>query len=1072
MSDKDYECEWCGKDSFTSQRGLTQHQQRSQRCAVQSRQNDSQNSGYHTAEEGMLYTTVVDNSKRSKRSSEVLTSNLTDNQQGRSKDLLIRRMMAKTTQLNDTQCQPCAASGQTDSDDNEEQYATAREDIDYDDDDNNVFDDDASDVAPNNIDNNRKLMLQFREYCAKAADFLPFSKQEAIAIKCMDMLRRTKASLSTYNDVMEWHFKATGDLRDHEQLGETPEFLSRPRLLNLLKSRYNISPSLYGVVKQIELPTSKSSVNIVTNDAGAMIRSLLTDPRVSDEDYLFFDNDPFLAPPEELTYLGDLNSGLSYRETYRRRVTNPAKQILCPIQMYADGCATGQFANLNITQFKIALGIHNAKARDKDYLWRDIGFIPKVAKIKSRGKRIMLDSGHCDGIMAHQDVLNTEGQRLNGGKINQLEDYHAMIATCLASYKVIQDGIILDFYYRGKLYKDVEFLFYIANIKVDNEEASRFCGQYSPKTETISQICRQCLVPTALASKSLANYPPKLEADIRELVTNNNKDALQKISQHNFRNAFWGCHFGLHDEAGIHGACMLDILHTLYLGIFMRVRDAFFEQVGPTSGTAEDLDALAGEYGELLRRQSERDLPKSTFSKGITGGKIMAKEFEGVLLLIAILLRSSEGSRLLSLAQTKNFVEDYQIADWLLLVETLLGWIQWLKSDKMELRHVKASAWKHRYIMHLIKKIMNRTKGMGMRFVKFHIISHLTSNMLIGGVAMCFDTGACESGHKPTKKAALLTQKRVDTFDIQTNERLLETHLLSLAMAELKGRPLWHYLDGYAKVRQNVEQVPGITTTGTQFTCELGEDDEEDVLEHTSRYLGDNLVAEDCYVKFIGRLQRKIHDVLRKKVTIKTEHSRNGQIFRAHMKYRGSVCRNWVEVDWGEDGLLPNKLWGFADLRNLPPNSGVNFGGLVDLSPGVYGIVENACYGDEADDGPQSEILVPIQKEVKTMVNGRVTELKFYLADTDAFVAPLCVIPDIGGAVTDYFCVKNRLQWKEEFEEWLDSPDEDNVFDEEEDDSEDDDYGETHDFTQRFLAEDEEDDTWMELVDADNEVAS
>lgn len=106
------------------------------------------------------------------------------------------------------------------------------------------------------------------------------------------------------------------------------------------------------------------------------------------------------------------------------------------------------------------------------------------------------------------------------------------------------------------------------------------------------------------------------------------------------------------------------------------------------------------------------------------------------------------------------------------------------------------------------------------------------------------------------------------------------------------------------------------------------------------------------------------------------------------------------------------------------------------------------------------------------MVNGRVTELKFYLADTDAFVAPLCVIPDIGGAVTDYFCVKNRLQWKEEFEEWLDSPDEDNVFDEEEDDSEDDDYGETHDFTQRFLAEDEEDDTWMELVDADNEVAS
>jgi hypothetical protein len=100
-----------------------------------------------------------------------------------------------------------------------------------------------------------------------------------------------------------------------------------------------------------------------------MVRSLLTDPRVRDEDYLFFDDDdPFAGPPLNFDYIGDLNTGLSYRKTYKKRVTNPAKQILLPIQVYADGCATGQFANLNITQLKIALGIHNAKARDKDYL--------------------------------------------------------------------------------------------------------------------------------------------------------------------------------------------------------------------------------------------------------------------------------------------------------------------------------------------------------------------------------------------------------------------------------------------------------------------------------------------------------------------------------------------------------------------------------------------------------------------------------------------------------------------------------------------------------------------------------
>ena len=78
---------------------------------------------------------------------------------------------------------------------------------------------------------------------------------------------------------------------------------------------------------------------------------------------------------------------------------------------------------------------------------------------------------------------------------------------------------------------------------------------------------------------------------------------------------------------------MLDILHTLYLGIFFRVRDAFFAQVGPTSQIANKLDVLAKDYGVLLERQSERDLPKSQFSKGIMGGKLMAKEYEGVLRL-------------------------------------------------------------------------------------------------------------------------------------------------------------------------------------------------------------------------------------------------------------------------------------------------------------------------------------------------------------------------------------------------------------------------------------------------------
>jgi hypothetical protein len=36
-----------------------------------------------------------------------------------------------------------------------------------------------------------------------------------------------------------------------------------------------------------------------------------------------------------------------------------------------------------------------------------------------------------------------------------------------------------------------------------------------------------------------------------------------------------------------------------------------------------------------------------------------------------------------------------------------------------------------------------------------------------------------------------------------------------------------------------------------------------------------------------------------------------------------------------------------------------------------------------------------------------------------SFVEPVVVIPDIGGAANEYFVVKNRDAWKQDFEEWL-----------------------------------------------------
>ena len=70
---------------------------------------------------------------------------------------------------------------------------------------------------------------------------------------------------------------------------------------------------------------------------------------------------------------------------------------------------------------------------------------------------------------------------------------------------------------------------------------------------------------------------------------------------------------------------------------------------------------------------------------------------------------------------------------------------------------------------------------------------HMAKDILNFGVPMEFDTGANESGHKDTKKAALLTQKNQETFTKQTADRLDEMDMLSYAEEELQGNCIWNY---------------------------------------------------------------------------------------------------------------------------------------------------------------------------------------------------------------------------------------------------------------------------------------
>jgi len=59
-----------------------------------------------------------------------------------------------------------------------------------------------------------------------------------------------------------------------------------------------------------------------------------------DKDYGFFNDDPFAPPPDDLNYIADLNTGLSYRKTYEKLIKDPSKEILLSMPFYVDGAVT------------------------------------------------------------------------------------------------------------------------------------------------------------------------------------------------------------------------------------------------------------------------------------------------------------------------------------------------------------------------------------------------------------------------------------------------------------------------------------------------------------------------------------------------------------------------------------------------------------------------------------------------------------------------------------------------------------------------------------------------------------
>ena len=903
---------------------------------------------------------------------------------------------------------------------------------------------------------------EFARFCQENTFFAPFTRAEEAGIKLMEVLRQKKAPINAYSGIMDWHLHENGAILEHQTLKDAgrEHFIGRKTLLSRLAKRYN-QEGKGPVEKIVRLPSSKEVVKIPVFDAEDKIVELLTNPRLEPKDFDFFDDDPLAPPPDDLDYIGNINTGKGFKDTYDALIEKE-RQNLLGVPFYIDGAVTGVFSDLPVTAVKISLTIFTREARKKSHMWATLGYLPEVKVAEGRGKKMFKESQHLEA--EDIDIFDGEGEELDldGNESDESEDrltdvkaqdFHFMLSVILASFvELCKRGMLWDYVHKHHWYPNVHLELYIPFIRCDTEEGDSLSGKYKPRTRNVKQLCRQCYVPTMEASDHRANYKPKTQTRIEKLVRSGRLDKLREISQHYLKNAWYKCRFNLSNDRGVHGACPSEMLHAMQLGIFKYCRDIFFQSLGESAQVSHDVNGLARIYGKLLSHQSDRSLPTTNFSKGIRDGKLMARDYRGVLLLMAVVLRSTKGRALLS---TKaKFREDYKKDDWLLLVELLLEWEAFLCQPTMKKKHVARLDKKHRYIMYIMKKVAKRSKGMGLNIMKFHAIVHLMEDIQIHGVPLEFDTAANESHHKASKLAAKLTQRNEAHFQMQVATRMWEFHILDLALEELRsGRRVSDYFDTNSD-QSGCEM--SASSQNSEMSCENSDQEENEIstddarisvfedeetgepafeLKSRSRFAEKTAMNTELLVFLLG-LQTLLFDYLPgQRLQIFTRHTRAGVIFHGHPNYRGQgPWKDWVVVDWGDHGRSPCHINCFVKIDHIPASrNGLEYGG-IRLRNAVYAVVESSTlHADEAELG-KSDLLVPLSKQIKGLdANDEVTGREFFLADTEAFVKPCAVVPDIGGPPNQYFMVKSRDDWHNEFISWVERSHKDDLTSDEED---------------------------------------
>ena len=285
---------------------------------------------------------------------------------------------------------------------------------------------------------------------------------------------------------------------------------------------------------------------------------------------------------------------------------------------------------------------------------------------------------------------------------------------------------------------------------------------------------------------------------INRLVRAKRLDILKQKSQHMLVNAFDNVQFGTHSDRGVFGACPGGILHLVLLGWFKYVVQSFFKQIGQNGVPGRKYVRLCHDIASQLARQSDRNIPRTTCNDFSSASNIPGHEYAGILLIMLLAFETSRYGEIFDRARAlaiqgghidKHPGHDHFIADWKLLLTSLLEWWAWMKQPRIDRRCVKRSVYATSFLLRRLKEVAPRHDGMKNNTVKTHLVLHMLEDIENFGVPEIFNSAYAESAHIPiAKKTVKNTQKRNKTYTIQAAHRYVENLAISHANRQISSK--------------------------------------------------------------------------------------------------------------------------------------------------------------------------------------------------------------------------------------------------------------------------------------------